>query len=154
MAITNFKIQYLTYRGPQAENDWDFFGTDLNATVSGDYIYCGYQLDGDTPIMEVDFIAYDSQQSATIDGWNWSSVDLNRGARGKYIYMYWRYANGKLPITCLTFLITPQAGPPEIEGYTQVGCDLNEGAGGQYIWAYYSTTAQPSLDEKPLFDRG
>ena len=153
MAITNFKIQDLTYRGPKAETGWNFFGTDLNATVGGDYIYCGYQLDGDTPIMEVDFIDYSSAQSATIDDWNWSPVDLNKGARGKYIYMYWRYSSGNLPITCLNFLITPQDSPPAIEGFTQVGCDLNAGAGGDYIWAYYSTTAQPNLNGKTIFDR-
>ncbi|KAF7786220.1 hypothetical protein PRUB_a0709 [Pseudoalteromonas rubra] len=36
------------------------------------------------------FKAYDYPQKNSISGWEWSLIDLNSGAKGKYIYMYWQ----------------------------------------------------------------
>tara|TARA_B100000678_G_C17993401_1_gene415859 strand:+ start:205 stop:684 length:480 start_codon:yes stop_codon:yes gene_type:complete len=153
LAITDFTIQSIGSAGPQYEHGWEFFPTDLNATVRGNYIYCGFQQGTTDPVTEVNFIAYDGAQSATIPGWKWSPEDLNKGAKGQYIYMYWRRGNGHKPITSMTFLVTSSSTPPQISGYTQVGCDLNKGAGGEYIWAYYSNTAQPFAFKEELFER-
>ena len=73
--------------------------------------------------------------------WLWIPVDLNRGAKGKYIYTFYKKGEpGRAPLTAIMLLVTNQKTPYEISGWTPTGVDLNKGAKGQYIWAYYSTT--------------
>ncbi|MCG7564195.1 MULTISPECIES: hypothetical protein [Pseudoalteromonas] len=153
MAISNLKIQKDTTIGPLFEKGWDFFTTDLNQGVGGDFLYVGYQQLPDQAVTAINFIAYDSPQENSIPGWEWSPIDLNSGAGGKYIYMYWQIDGEGPAITDLLFLPTDQNEPYKIDGYTHVGVDLNEGAGGPYIWAYYSNTLAPTSVAKAPFHR-
>jgi hypothetical protein len=65
------------------------------------------------------------------------SIDLNAGAGGEYIYLYFKKGDNN-PITGL-FVITgnnPGIFPPP--GYTKIEVDLNAGAGGEYIYLCYT----------------
>jgi len=88
-------------------------------------------------------------------GYGYIPADLNKGAKGKYIYL-------AVKMSCVaqnlnTFLwsspissssifesaIAPFIYVPNSNGYGFPGADLNQGAGGNYIYLYY--TRQTSL---------
>lgn len=145
--ITDLTIQDITQKGPVSLPGWHFLSTDLNASVGGDFIYLGYKLATDTPpspatpVTNLTFEAYDKYQGVNPKpDWIWIPTDLNRGAKGKYIYTFYKKGEpGRAPITGIMFIVTNQHSPYQISGWTTTGVDLNKGAGGQYIWAYYST---------------
>ena len=69
--------------------------TDLNMDAGGDYLYLAWRSNGkDKPIRNMMLLANDNDSAAMIDGWervrdqHGKVVDLNKGAGGKYIWMY------------------------------------------------------------------
>lgn len=139
---------------------------DMNQGVGGEYIYlCALysdnELDG-APIREIKPIIASSpwiDLVSAIMGWERipsdafpnaaSSYDINKGAGGKYIYLYAsRLPASGAPITDLT-LVTSKTGylSPPSGGWVPVPADLNDGAGGtfQYLW-FTKGIQKPVLD--------
>ncbi|XP_033977281.1 uncharacterized protein LOC117475221 [Trematomus bernacchii] len=70
------------------------------------------------------------------EGFKKISVDLNKGARGKYIYLW--YKRGSVPITKVqvSFHDVMTVGLLDA-GYTKINKDLNAGAGGSYLYLWF-----------------
>ncbi|XP_032398375.1 uncharacterized protein si:dkey-30j10.5 isoform X2 [Etheostoma spectabile] len=65
------------------------------------------------------------------------NVDLNKGAGGNYIYLW--YKNGSEQITRVQFSFNQaMAEGLSIAGFTKIDKDLNAGAGGDYIYLWFS----------------
>ncbi|KAE8287113.1 hypothetical protein D5F01_LYC15077 [Larimichthys crocea] len=66
------------------------------------------------------------------------NVDLNKGAGGNYIYLWYKTEQGSAPITRLQVTFTKDMAVGLISaGYTKIDKDLNAGAGGDYIYLWY-----------------
>ncbi|XP_028980485.2 uncharacterized protein LOC109616528 [Esox lucius] len=98
----------------------------------------------------------DQEQGLRKKGFNKIYVDLNEGAGGNYIFLWYKKGSSN-PITRLqvTFTDDMQIGLRNA-GYHQVDKDLNAGAGGDYIhlWYYKGTTEydNPIVDLKVTKD--
>ncbi|MGE4289710.1 MAG: hypothetical protein AB7E36_13585 [Salinivirgaceae bacterium] len=93
--------------------------------------------------------------------WNRIPVDLNEGAGGYYIYLYYRKDPNSLPIRDIvgihqnTYLgyvddiinIHPQY--DIVERYGDKRADLNDGAGGDYIYLIYSKDLEDIYGNSP-----
>ena len=132
---------------------------DLNKGAGGDYIYFGYKTTTDITqaitglrfISSPDSSAHPSTKE--FRGVNYSlasSVDLNKGAGGDYIFLYYtKQANAGAPITELFVNETANTA-----GYTPAGtfecvtaADLNKNAKGAYIYLQ-SRSSLPVLEAK------
>ena len=87
-------------------------------------------------------------------GYNYIPADLNKGAKGKHIYLAVRKSCSALNLQLSEWNDSrpPKYGPlalidrphvllkllPNSQGYSFPGADLNEGAGGNYIYWYYT----------------
>ena len=101
---------------------------------------------------QIDFEAFgEAQGSNPRPEWEWSPVDLNGGAGGRWIYMFWKRGGAK-PVFNVTFIVTDSSSPFEIPGYTAINVDLNAGSGGPFIWGYYTTDPDNSFIK--VNDRG
>ncbi|XP_026173788.1 uncharacterized protein LOC113136890 [Mastacembelus armatus] len=78
------------------------------------------------------------EQKLQSKGFKKINVDLNKGAGGNFIYMWYKSQAGTAPITRiqLTFSDDMGAGLSRV-GYTRIFKDLNAGAGGDYIYLWY-----------------
>jgi len=65
-------------------------------------------------------------------------VDLNKGAGGDYIYIWYKQQSGASPITGLQVTFNHDMGVGlSRAGFTKINKDLNAGAGGDYIYLWY-----------------
>lgn len=85
-----------------------------------------------------DFLTLEKQIE---DGWERIIVDLNYGAKGKYLYLNYKPCNTEteLPISELKIITSKEDNIQTPAGYTKLPTDLNEGAGGDYIYLFYRT---------------
>ena len=137
---------------------WHVIDKDLNRGAGGDYIYLLYKSETSNGVNNgyiTDFYISDAKGTApdnlthngrtytlvSFDGgdsFKESKGDLNRGADGKYIHLY--YTTALFPnnryITGISFNST-QAGAVGVNGGSE-GYDLNAGAGGDYIYMHLS----------------
>lgn len=136
---------------------------DLNEGAGGDYIYLLYKLDSNEDGINYGYITdfYVSNEEGTapdtrvIDGRVYylvpyegetdfvsSKGDLNRGADGDYIHLYYTkdYFPDHRVVTDIFFKNTKQNGAVGVNGGTD-GYDFNKGADGEYIYMYFTTTA-------------
>lgn len=126
---------------------------DLNASVGGYWIYLGYKTTDDKSKAITDIVAdyYSKSRSSDITYNDYKykilAVDLNKGAKGKYIYLYYT-TNPKAgkPITAIQYQHngTFQFEQVKADGFTGVisksdgkVLDLNKGAGGDYIYLWF-----------------
>ena len=135
---------------------------DLNEGAGGDYIYLLYKLDSNEGGVNYGYVTdfYVSNEEGTapdskeIGGRVYylvpyeggtdfvnSKGDLNRGAGGDYIHLY--YTKDLFPdnrvVTDIFFKDTKQNGAVGVNGGTD-GYDFNSGGGGKYIYMYFTTT--------------
>lgn len=144
---------------------WHVIDKDLNRGAGGDYIYLLYKTETSNGVNNgyiTDFYISDAKGTApdnlthngrtytlvSFDGgdsFKESKGDLNRGADGKYIHLYYTTAlfpNNRF-ITGISFNST-QAGAVGVNGGSE-GYDLNAGAGGDYIYMHLSIFSGRSL---------
>ena len=144
---------------------WHVIDKDLNRGAGGDYIYLLYKSETSNGVNNgyiTDFYISDAKGTApdnlthngrtytlvSFDGgdsFKESKGDLNRGADGKYIHLYYTTAlfpNNRF-ITGISFNST-QAGAVGVNGGSE-GYDLNAGAGGDYIYMHLSIFSGRSL---------
>lgn len=102
--------------------------------------------------------AFDNAQTEEVlsDGWKRILVDLNMGARGKYIYLDVHLHTHAIPVaTGLVTGLTIQHGTtksqPAPAGYVQDPTDLNMGSGGEYIYVSYTKEGKPPLGAVMVF---
>lgn len=126
---------------------------DLNKSVGGYWIYLGYKTTADESKAITGLVAdyYDNATSSdiTYNGYKYTidPVDLNKGAKGKYIYLYYtRDPKAGDPITAIQYQRngTFQFEQIKADGFTGVisksdgkVLDLNKGAGGDYIYLWF-----------------
>ncbi len=126
---------------------------DLNHEAGGDWIYLGYKLttkksEGITYLV-ADFYGKKKSNDIKYNDWNMTIIptDLNKGARGKYIYLYYTKnpkANDE-PITAIKYQRDEQFEYGNGDGWEAVLCvddgdpmDFNKGAGGSFIYLWYN----------------
>ncbi|XP_067429065.1 uncharacterized protein [Thunnus thynnus] len=77
-------------------------------------------------------------QNLQAQGYRKINVDLNKGALGKYIYIWYKKEDGAPPITRLQVAFNDDmAVGLRKAGYTPINKDLNAGAAGDYIYLWY-----------------
>ena len=135
----------------------DIIDLDLNKGARGEYIYLGYKTTYNKEEAITDIIAehYNDSQSKdlTYDGNKYKivPVDLNKGAGGKYIYLYYTKDKDDVePITSIqynhkgTWQYKNGNGYKPIKPYNKSDAlDLNKGAGGDYVWLYFKRASEP-----------
>lgn len=132
---------------------------DLNKGAGGDYIFFGYKTTTDITQAVTGFRVISSLNSSShpstkeYRGVSYSlasSVDLNKGAGGDYIFLYYtKQPNAGAPVTDLTVNETANTA-----GYTPTGtfegvkaADLNKNAKGAYVYLQ-SRSSLPVLEAK------
>ena len=84
------------------------------------------------------------QYSSPPAGYSKIDVDLNKGAKGEYIYLCFKKGdNEKEAITGMNVVADGSKDFSIQSSYTKVNQDLNKGAGGKYIYLVY--TKNPDL---------
>jgi hypothetical protein len=73
-------------------------------------------------------------------------ADLNKGAKGKYIYLCYKRGGGR-PITDLAVIVDGSSKVAAPAGYTKISKDLNEGAHGKYIYLCYRTDGAHPIND-------
>jgi hypothetical protein len=120
---------------------------DLNAGAGGQYIFLCYKegLDDinnqDKPITNVGVIianSFNEARSQTPANHTLIEYDLNTGAGGKYIYIYYSRETTNEPIRSIQIISGNSGDIPASYGYTKIEKDLNTGARGEYIYLCYS----------------
>lgn len=145
---------------------WTVINQDLNAGVGGDYIFLLYKSESNTDGFNwgyiTDFYICNDRNApdeiehnertyhlVPYDGGEYfinSKGDLNRGAEGDYIRLYYTtyLFTDNRTVTGINFNTT-QNGAVGVNGGT-TGYDLNTGAGGDYIYMHFTTsTTNPLL---------
>jgi hypothetical protein len=95
--------------------------------------------DEDAPITDIYIESYRSSPGSTTPaGYEKIDKDLNKGAGGNYIYLYYSKRTDLEPITSLYVAVGDSSNVTVPEGYTKIDSDLNKGAGGKYIYLCYT----------------
>lgn len=154
-ALYDLSVRWQDDKGAPSDgvDGFRWHSKDLNEGHGGKYIYCGYKVDKEKPpITEVGFCTFPDRGTPSEDLirdamrarglTNYSTVDINKGAGGKFIYLGWaKDQPGKPAITAITFEETSSNHPypRHKDGWTAIHQDLCEGAGGSYLWCYYQS---------------
>eukprot|EP00064_Thunnus_orientalis_P022124 superscaffoldBa00007192_g22308 len=78
------------------------------------------------------------EQNLQAQGYRKINVDLNKGALGKYIYIWYRKEDGAPPITRLQVTFNnDMAVGLRAAGYTPINKNLSAGAAGDHIYLWY-----------------
>ena len=119
---------------------------DANYSVGGDYIYIAYKLTADKSQAIYDIQVRDGANlpSSYTDGghtYQIRSVDLNKGAHGAYIYLFYSMANAS-DTQYIKEIRGVYSGSSEFVlpagwGWEKNRMDLNKGAGGKFIFLAY-----------------
>ncbi|XP_051715976.1 uncharacterized protein LOC127494270 [Ctenopharyngodon idella] len=131
-----------------ADAGYELVNKDLNAGVSGDHIslwyFCG-STEYDIPIVELE-VSIDAKEEPALlkDGWERLGCNLNRNARGNFIYLWVKREK--------TSYIQEVAASVDFSsdkhmfdlGYTRVDEDTNRGSGGNYVFLWYRRTTDKS----------
>ncbi|MFT3773072.1 MAG: hypothetical protein QM820_47430 [Minicystis sp.] len=83
----------------------------------------------------VDLTAVRAQDPQPAPPWEKVDVDLNRGAKGDYIWLY--LLRGDVGRAVTSLYVSIGTNPPPA-GYHRIPLDLNAGAGGDYVYLCYS----------------
>ena len=149
------------YKKALRNEGWTSIDYDLNKGASGAFVYLLYKTtssSGSSNEAITDFYIKLSDSSdhpdqlthngrtyyltpgGGNDDFNIHGRDLNQGAKGKYIYLYYTKDEFPFPnpaVTSITFNGTKDGAVGENGGSN--GCDLNKGAGGNYIYMHVTT---------------
>lgn len=95
-------------------------------------------------ITSLDVITGDDA-NITKKGWEKIPGDLNKGAKGKFVYVVCQRGSGT-PITDLTAVFGDKADVPTPAGFTKIAVDLNKGAEGKFIYLCYKKGKGTPID--------
>ena len=160
MVIGGSKTETNNLKTTLTEQGWTVIEQDLNADAGGDYIYLLYKIESSNYYLNWGYITdfYISNSTGTVsdeithDGRTYHLVsynggtdfinskgDLNRGAGGAYIHLYYTtdLFSDNRTVTDIYFNTTKN-GAVGVNGGT-TGYDLNTGAGGDYIYMHFTT---------------
>jgi hypothetical protein len=84
-------------------------------------------------IVDLKIIAGDDPWVPVPPGYSKDPIDLNWGAKGKYIYLCYKYGTGR-GISHIDVIVGNSSGVRAKEGYKKDPIDLNWGSGGKYIY--------------------
>ena len=158
MVIGGSKNETNNLKSTLRDQGWTVITKDLNAGAGGDYIFLLYKSEDNTDGINHGYITdfyIDNEYKDSItfqrrtyypvpfDGgadFKRKKGDLNRGAGGDYIYLYYTkdYFTDNRAVTGIIFSDT-QSGAVGLRG-GGAGYDLNAGAGGDYIYMHLTTT--------------
>ena len=161
MVIGGSEDEVNSLKASLTSQGWHVIDQDLNRGAGGDYIYLLYKSESSNGINNgyiTDFYISNAEGTApdsrSFNGRTYKLVtyqggtnfvdskgDLNRGAKGDYIHLYYTkesFTNNRF-ITGISFNST-QAGAVGVNGDTTTGYDLNKGcgAGSDYIYMHLS----------------
>jgi len=124
----------------------DSENTDLNESVSGNYIHLYYSPAIEAPITDLNVTVADGPIVNPPSGFTQITVDLNQGSGGKYIYLDYQKGGNKDPVSDIKVISGEDAKCPS--GYTKIDKDLNKGSGGEYLYLCFqrSSSASPVVD--------
>ncbi len=133
-------------RQPFGYKPIDDVNTDLNDSVSGNYIHLYYAPSVEGPITDLNVTIADGPFVNPPSGFTQITVDLNQGSGGKFIYLDYLKGGNKDPISDIKVISGEDAKCPS--GYTKIDKDLNKGSGGEYLYLCYqrSKSASPIVD--------
>ena len=138
-AITDLRIVY--GETAIAPPGYTIVPADLNSGARGEYEWLAYSKNPENgaPITGIKVIASDESNDpdSIPSGYIKVEGDLNRGARGKYIYLCYTRRSSKPPITAVDVIIGTKNWIAPREGFTRINQDCNEGARGNYVFICY-----------------
>ncbi|MBR5735713.1 MAG: fibronectin type III domain-containing protein [Bacteroidales bacterium] len=173
MLIGGTENQVNSLKASLTGQGWTVIGKDLNAGAGGDYIYLLYKSESNDDDINLGYVTdfYISTQSdtapdtRTVNGRTYylvpyqggsdfvnSKGDLNRGAGGDYIHLYYTkevFSNNRV-VSSISFNDT-QTGALGANGGS-TGYDLNKGADGDYIYMHVTTTTAVALTSVQIGD--
>ena len=173
MVIGGTENQVNTLKTSLTGQGWTVIGKDLNAGAGGDYIYLLYKSESNDYGLNLGYITdfYISTQTGTapdtrtVNGRTYTLVpyqggsdfvnskgDLNRGAGGDYIHLYYTkdvFSDNHM-VSSISFNGT-QTGAVGADGGS-TGYDLNKGAEGDYIYMHVTTATAPVLTSLQIGD--
>ncbi|KAK9970163.1 hypothetical protein ABG768_026128 [Culter alburnus] len=127
-----------------ADAQYEVVNRDLNAGVGGDYIFLWYfygSTEYDIPIVDLAVTVVATEEPVLMkDGWERLGCDLNRNARGNYIYL-WVKREKTSYIQEIAATVDFYSDKHMFDlGYTRVCEDTNRGAGGNFVFLWYRRT--------------
>jgi hypothetical protein len=152
--ITELKI--ITGENANAPNGFVKLPIDLNKGAGGEYIYLCYKKEeSDVGIVDI-IVLHDDKADGVGNnfplGYIKLDMDLNKGAKGEYIYFAYKKGTAEqsknFGITDLTILDGDSLSNDIIHNnrnYIIKDVDLNKGAGGKYLYLAYKNVSNTSL---------
>ena len=138
-AITGLTVVYGEYASPP--EGYVIIKKDLNRNAGGEFVYLCYSTSKNlgSPITAIQVAASDYQRdpSATPNDFTLISHDLNKGARGKYIYASYATGTSAGPITAVDVMYGEMRNVWPPKEWIRVNQDCNEGARGDFIYIIY-----------------
>jgi hypothetical protein len=123
------RFMYLLYRSMEISSQEGTPITDVGVYAIGQALLGNESVVVNSEASSQSYITHTSNGVTTVDG------DLNRGAGGDYIYLYYAREAGVDPITGLTVL---RGQGPAPEPFKKLDMDLNRNAGGEYLYLCYT----------------
>ena len=148
--IDALAIVYGDNSGVQPPSGYVKINYDLNKGAGGKFIYLCYHKSAVDTINEkanpncIDDILFVIGEGAPPPpGYTKIDVDLNKGAKGAYIYLCYHSVayDGIKAIKDVAIIGGDNADIPPPYAFTKVNQDLNQGAGGDFIYLCFSQTA-------------
>lgn len=149
----NSKTSAKTMVRSQGVREENIIDLDLNKGAGGSWIYLGYKMTTDKSQAITNLVAdyYGKKESSdrTENGIKYTilPIDLNKGARGKYIYLYYtKDPKAGSPLTMMQYQLNDEfeLGNNKASGYEavisftdKIALDLNKDAGGDYIYLWF-----------------
>ncbi len=140
-AITGLTVVY--GKDASAPPGYTLIKKDLNEGAEGGFIYlCSSTVqDHGPPITAIQVAAsdesYNDDPSVKPDGYTLVFDDLNKGVKGKFIYMSYATGTNSLPITGVNVISGDTRNIWPSNDFVRVDQDLNEDAKGKYIYVCY-----------------
>ncbi len=138
-AITGLAIVY--GNGANPPPGYSIIRTDLNRNAKGDYTYLCYSISEDIgpPITAIQVASSDTQldRFTKPPGFTLISHDLNKGSRGKYIYVSYATGTSAGPITAVSVIFGNHCHIWPSKEWIRINQDCNEGARGDFIYIVY-----------------
>lgn len=145
-------------RDSKVKEGWTAIGKDLNAGAGGDFIYLLYKTSTNKADAITDFYLRTGKNPPATMDYNGRTYivppegnhDLNRGAGGDYIYLYYTKESfdDERAVTSISFNGTPSGAVAKDD--SGMACDLNKGAGGEYIYMHIT---YPQVNRFPYVQR-
>lgn len=145
-----YALEIVQGKNADCRSQWEMESVDLNSRAGGEYLYlCKLRRNlvtqkdpytgkkiGDA-ITDIRVYATKENNQKPLAGFTKIPVDLNKGAGGDYIYLYYRTSATDTWVTGVNVISGSNSSITCQNGWSKIPVDLNEGSGGKFIYLCY-----------------